>query len=385
MMVHRLQSVGAVMAVALALVGVGAGAQTAKEFRRADRPRDWKFPEDHGPHPEFQTEWWYITGNLTADRPTSGSSPARDFGFQFTIFRRGLLPEYGNEPVRASAWATRQVYLIHLGLSDLSANSFHHAAATRRPVLGQAGATSGTLDVRVDGNRLHITENGDWRVVGLDRNFGYDLRLRPTRDPLFHGPGGRDPKGAEPGQASYYYSMTRLEATGEVRSGAEGTSIPVKGLAWMDHEFMTSTLAPNQQGWDWFSAQLDDGSDLMIYQLRLEDGGIEPMSGGTLRRADGTTTKILSSQMRLDPLETWRSPKTGARYPIQWRIRVPHLRLDLQATSRAANQEMADDGVVGFSYYEGSTRFEGTLEGRPVQGLGYMELTGYQRSVQGRL
>jgi predicted secreted hydrolase len=375
------------LAIHLPLLCIGAAPQflsaqaNSRPFVRAETPREWSFPRDHAPHPEFQTEWWYITGNLNTT-----SAPARPLGFQFTIFRRGLAPEFADQPTtRASAWATHQVYLVHLGVSDIQKDTFHHAAATRRPVLGQAGADPGTLNVHVDANRLQLLADGSWAVRGEGRDFAYDLRMRPTRPPLFHGPGGRDPKGPEPGQASYYYSMTRLETTGEVRLGTEETSIPVTGQAWMDHEFMTSTLAPNQVGWDWFCAQLNDGSDLMLYRLRLKDGGTEPESGGTLRLADGTTTKILARDMTIEPRETWRSPKAGTTYPIVWRLQIPHLGIDLIARSRTPNQEMADDGVVGFSYYEGSTHYEGTVQGRPVEGLGYMELTGYQRAVTGRL
>jgi predicted secreted hydrolase len=371
-----------------------------RPFARAETPREWSFPRDHAPHPEFQTEWWYITGNLESvpptDRPMSALNPhsadqptfapTQPFGYQFTIFRRGLIPEFSDDPTtRSSAWATRQVYLVHLGLSDIANQSFHHAAGTRRPVLGMAGAAPDHLNVHVDGNRLQAQPDGSWRVQGRGKDFAYDLNLRPTREPLFHGPGGRDPKGAEPGQASYYYSMTRLETTGEIRADSSATSIPVRGLSWMDHEFMTSTLAPNQTGWDWFSAHLSNGSDLMLYQLRLKDGGIEPMSGGTLRLADGTTTEILSTDMELRPTSHWTSPHNGARYPAQWTIRVPKHQLELTVTPRAADQEMADDGVVGFSYYEGSVTYKGTHRGQPINGLGYMELTGYQRAVTGSL
>lgn len=351
-------------------------------FLRAEHPREWSFPRDHAPHPEFQTEWWYITGNLETI-PTQNQT-SQPLGFQFTVFRRGLAPIIHGQPPapRTSAWATNQVYLLHLGLADLNREKFWHHSMTRRPVLGQAGAAEDTLHVFVEQSSLKLQNDGLWKVQGRTPEFAYELLLQPTRPPLFHGPGGRDPKGPEPGQASYYYSMTRLQTQGWVQLGDSSTSQPVQGISWMDHEFMTSTLAPGQTGWDWFCAMLDDGSDLMIYRLRLENGGVEPMSGGTLRRDDGTTVKITAQDMTIKPLETWRSPKTRARYPIKWQITVPKLQLNLTATSRAKNQEMVDDGTMGFSYYEAATAYEGTLENRPVQGLGYMELTGYQGSVE---
>lgn len=340
-------------------------------FARAIAPRNWEFPRDHGAHPEFQTEWWYATGNLAG---TGGA----EFGYQFTIFRRALTPL---PPSNSSTFATRDVYLAHVALSDITAGNYYHAQMLRRPAAGMAGASTTSLQAWVGPFRIDPEGDGA-RIQIRAADFACDLHLRPAKPIVFHGEGGLDQKGSAPGQASYYHSMTRLNTTGTVTVG--GRSVEVAGLSWLDKEFGSNTLGVGQVGWDWFSLQFDDGTELMLYGLRLSGGGYDAESGGTFVGADGATQRIGLKDFAIDPLATWRSPRTGANYPARWRIRVPAVQLDIEVTPRMPDQEMTSDGDSAFSYYEGSVAVTGMRAGVPVTALGYVELAGYARPMTGR-
>ncbi len=362
--------VAASLAVSEAMAGDTAG------YARATEARPFVWPADHGPHPAFKTEWWYATGNL---RATDGTG--RRFGYQFTIFRSALAPDTGVAP-RASGWAARQLYLAHVALSDLSGGEFYAAERFARGAAGLAGAQADPLRVWLGPNSLTRGEGQALggappltiRAVG-ERGVAYALDLRPEKPPVLQGERGLSRKGPEPGNASFYYSLTRLATTGTVTVGGE--TIPVEGLSWLDREWSTSALGKAQVGWDWFALHLEDGRDLMLYRLRRRDGTADPLSRATLVAPDGSSRSLDATEFSAEPAGTWRSPRGGS-YPARWRIRIPSERLDLTVVPLLADQELN----VTIRYWEGAVGVEGTGGGRPVSGHGYLEMTGYAEAAE---
>ena len=359
------------LAVVDALGGSTAG------FTRAMAPRPFVFPADHGPHGEFRTEWWYYTGNLHA-------ADGRHVGFQLTFFRIALAPA---AIVRASAWASREVYMAHFALTDTAGRRFGAWSRLSRAALGLAGAQAPPFRVWVDDwsaeGRADAPEGtedrgGDAVPVRLrasQDDFAIDLTLTSAKPVVLQGERGLDRKGEEPGNASYYYSLTRMPVTGRVTLG--GTVIEVTGLAWMDREWSTSSLGAGLVGWDWMALQLDDGRDLMLYRLRRADGTADRFSAGTLVAADGTSRRLGAGDVTFEVRDTWASPRDGARYPARWRIGVPGEALELDVVPRLADQELD----LGVRYWEGAVRVEGRSHGRPLAGAGYVELVGYARAT----
>lgn len=336
-------------------------------FARAYEPRPFEFPRDHGPHPEFQTEWWYYTGNLeTAD--------GQAFGFQLTFFRRGLAPGIVH---RASSWGTNQVYLAHFALTDATQGHFAATERFSRGAAGLAGAQADPYRVWLENWGVEAIDAERVHLHASDGDRALDLTLTPQKPPVAHGDRGLSPKSATPGNASYYYSLPRLAAEGSISRGDE--RLQVQGSAWMDHEYSTSALAPDQVGWDWFSLQLDDGWELMYFQLRRADGSIEPVSSGSLIAPDGSVTQIHRDDVTLEVLNTWSSPHSGARYPARWHVRLPSAGLDAIVEPLLADQELN----VSFVYWEGAVRITATHTDTPITGRGYVELTGYAHSMQG--
>lgn len=338
-------------------------------FARAVAPRPFVFPADHGPHPEYRTEWWYVTGNLATPE-------GRPFGFQWTIFRQALAPRVAE---RASRWGARDVYLGHFAVSDIAGGSsgFRSFERLRRGALGLAGASAAPFRVALDDWVLESESGATWPArlsasagEGEERT-AIDLVLDQGVPPVLQGDRGLSKKSAEPGNASYYYSLPRMPAKGEIRIG--GRRFQVSGLAWLDREWSTSSLAPDQVGWDWFALQLEGGHEVMLYRLRNRDGTASPESRGTLIAPDGTTRAIRWRDLELVETAAWTSPKSGARYPAAWRIQIPRERLDLTVRPLLADQEL--NGA--FRYWEGAVAVAGSRAGRPVSGKGYVELTGY--------
>jgi len=354
------------------VLGAAAPALARDEgFARADRPRAFSFPADHGSHPEFQTEWWYVTGSLE----TPSGNP---LGFQATWFRTALVAD---PPPRASRLAARDLVLFHGALTDVEAGRFHFEEQSSRAAAGWAGAATGDLSVRLLDHSLEREDDG-WRLRCRVEDARLDLLLVPTRAPLLH---GRQPglslKGDEPGQASYYYSQTRLRATGTLRRG-DGSSAPVRGEAWFDHEFGSSQLDGGLVGWDWFSVALSDGTDLMLYRLRDAEGGAGSQSSGTLRQGE-TVVHLPRDAVTIDVLDTWTSPRSGATYPAAWRVRVPSRRIDLRVRPVLADQELATTASTGVHYFEGLCTYEGRAGDIAVTGRGYVELVGYAERLEG--
>jgi predicted secreted hydrolase len=336
-------------------------------YARALEPRDFRFPADHGPHPEFRTEWWYYTGNLA-------TAEGRRFGFQLTFFRSALAPEM---PARESAWATRQAWLAHFTLTDVQSGTFRSFERWSRGALGLAGAQAEPFRVSLKDWKAEAaaSQAPPMHLTASEDNLGIDLVLQQGKPPVLQGERGLSRKSPEPGNASYYYSLTRMPTSGTVRVGTE--SFAVTGLAWMDREWSTSSLGKDQVGWDWFSLQLSDGWDVMLYRLRRKDGTADPASSGTLISPSGETRPLSLADFTIEDVGAWRSPRSGARYPERWRLRIPSENLDLEVRPLLADQELD----VSFRYWEGAVGLEGTRRGRPVQGRGYVELTGYTEAA----
>ena len=351
--------VRATVAVAEAMASDTAG------YARADAVRPFRFPEDHGPHPDFKNEWWYFTGNLRTET-------GRRFGYELTIFRFALAPPTDAAP-RASAWGTRQLYMAHFALTDVAGGRFLPFERFSRGAAGLAGARAEPFRVRLEDWTIEAAPDGmpAMRLHASDAGAAVDLTVRPLKPIVLQGDRGLDQKGPEPGNASYYYSMTRLATEGTVV--VDGERYAVEGLSWMDREWSTSALGKDQVGWDWFALQLDDGRDLMYYRIRTRDGAPDPHSDGVLVGADGGAQKLPSGAVVLDVRDHWRSPRGDAVYPARWRLRVPSEHLDLDLTPLLDDQEI--DGAV--RYWEGAVRVTGTADGRPVSGHGYVEMTGY--------
>ena len=337
-------------------------------YRTALPGYQYSFPRDHFNHPDFQTEWWYYTGNV---KSTTGHA----FGFQMTFFREGV-----NRSLRKdSPWVLDDLYLAHLALSDIDNQNFYHRERLNRAGPGIAG---------VDGDSGHIW-NGNWQVQWHGNRqdleavadiFTVRLTLDARKPPVVHGLNGISQKAKGAGHASHYLSLTRLAAAGSIE--LNGKVFAVEGTAWMDHEFFTQQLDAGQIGWDWLSLQLDDNTELMVYRLRKKDGTIDSYSSGTYIDADGKSRHLFAADFVLEPLaKRWTSPESGAAYPIHWHVKVSSLGVDLDVTTPLARQEMTGTSRLAPTYWEGAIQFAGTRGRSPVAGVGYLEMTGYDRPI----
>jgi predicted secreted hydrolase len=334
----------------------------AAGFAQARQPRAFEFPRDHGPHPEFRHEWWYLTGHLDGEN-------GERFGFELTFFRYALAPPKAAARVDdASAWRTNQIYLAHFAVTDIERRQFHFAQRYGRDALGLAGAREEPLRVWVDNWRLEADES-HWRLEAACEEFRIHLKLQPLLAPVLNGERGLSRK--SPGAASYYYSVPRMAVRGEIVRSQE-QPVKVNGLAWLDREWGSGALGANQQGWDWFALQLDEGSALMFYSLRLRDGSRDPHSAGTWVTPDGRARAIRSEDVQLDVLDRWTSPR-GGTYPAAWRLRVPVLELDLTLHPVLADQELGTRP----RYWEGAVSVKGRVGADDAGGRGYAELVGY--------
>ncbi len=331
----------------------------------------YEFPRDHFLHPEFKTEWWYFTGNLAG-------ADGRRFGYQLTFFRQGIRPRSLAEK-GTSRFIIEDLKFAHFAISDLSGQTFHCTQKTSRGAFGEAGFGD------VGAERIAWIEG--WTLRRLGDGFALsashdgaaiELTLEPKKPWVIHGDNGISQKAAGTGHASHYYSGTRLGTRGTLR--LEGRECSVSGETWFDHEWATNQLTPEQVGWDWFSLQFDDGSELMLYQMRLRAGGIDPVSSGTFIAADGHAIHLRRDDYELVAEKFWPSPESGARYPVAWRVRIPALDLEARTSTPLERQELV---LTPISYWEGAIEVEGTRAGRPITGRGYMELTGYAGPIVG--
>lgn len=333
------------------------------DFLQVTEPQPLEFPRDLGPHEDYQTEWWYYTGNLATET-------GREFGYQLTFFRRALTPETA-EVNDASDWRSRQIYFSHFTISDIEGKAFYPHERFSRQSAQLSGAQAEPYRVWLENWSATEIEPGKVHLVAEAEDVALDLVLRETLPPVLQGDRGYSKKGPEPGNASYYYSIVQQQSQGTVTVGDE--AFAVTGRTWKDHEYSTSALSPGTVGWDWFSLQLNDGSALMLYGLRLEDGDIADVSGGTYISATGETQTIDHTDWQIDVLKTWHSPTTQADYPAQWQIAIPKLELELTGKALMANQELD----VSRQYWEGAVGFTGAIADQPVTAKGYVEMTGY--------
>lgn len=340
-------------------------------FFSVSGPCGLMFPRDHGPHPGYRVEWWYYTGNVKA--------PSGDrFGFQLTFFRVQVSPPSArvNWPQNPSAWRTDQLFIGHAALSDLAGRRFFYEEQMARGAAGLAHADQhdGMTKVflKTWSARLHPSEHDLYAQAG---DFTIDLHLIPQKAPVAHGDDGYSMKGSWADKASCYYSFTRLKALGTIT--LKGKKLAVEGTAWMDHEFSTAPLETKLTGWDWFSIQLEDETELMFYLLRGKEGTYSPASSGTFIFASGETLHLVRDDLRVEVLKRWISPKTRASYPSHWRIGVRPLGLELVVSPNLLNQELVTTQSTQVTYWEGSVSVDATQSGRALKGIGYVEMTGY--------
>ena len=342
-------------------------------FAEALAPQAFVFPGDHGPHPQFRQEWWYVTGNL------DGPGGER-FGFELTFFRFALAPPPAGAlsaadgraaPAAASAWRTREVYMAHFAITDVAAQRFSYAQKLARGALGLAGAQRAPLRVWIDDWTLAAPGGGaEWKLAAAQPGYALELRLQPLTPPVSNGEAGLSRKSDLPGSASYYYSVPRIAVHGTL--SRQGKPLAVAGLAWLDREWGSGGLGPGQAGWDWFALQLDDGTELMFYALRARDGSRDPHSAGTWVESSGEAHGLASAAVGIEVTGRWTSAD-GVQYPAAWRIRVPSLGLEVAVHPVLAAQELR----TAPRYFEGAVDVRGTRAGRSLGGRGYVELVGY--------
>ncbi|MBW6472705.1 MAG: hypothetical protein K0B14_06230 [Anaerolineaceae bacterium] len=337
-------------------------------YKKAIDRMDFVFPEDHAAHPEYLTEWWYYTGNLLTD-------DGRHFGYQLTFFRRAISDQFNDSS--PSNWASNQIYLAHFAVTDTASNQHYVFDQISRGSAGLAGTSVDPLFSiwLKDWGIVQLSDNVFQMNAGFD-NIEINFILTDLKGIIFHGDDGLSQKGSEIGNASYYFSQTRMETVGTIRISDE--EFDVNGFSWMDHEFGTSTLGSNQIGWDWFSIQLDNQTEIMLFQIRQDDGSISEFSSGTIIFEDGRTENLVVNDFRIDVLDTWQT-SDQISYPNKWEINIEQINLKMEITPLMNDQEM----ILFFRYWEGAVRINGTLNGEEITGYGYVELTGYAQSMQG--
>lgn len=331
----------------------------APTWRTAQPGYLYHFPRDHFSHPDYKTEWWYYTGNLK-------TAAGHHYGFELVFFRQGQDRDESNP----SVWRIDDLYLAHLALTDIDSEKFHYFERVNRAGPGLAGAS-------LDKARVW---NGNWQaswdlatasqtLTAVENGIRFTLRLSPRTPPVIHGENGVSQKSGAPGHASYYVSFPLLAVDGELNGSA------VTGTAWMDHEWFTDLLEQSAEGWDWFSVQLQNRTELMLFELRNRDASHPPFLAGTYIDAAGHAVNLKPTDIRMQPLDWWRSPKTGARYPIRWRLAVASKGIALECAAAVPNQELTVTKTS--AYWEGAVRYSGSQSG-----VGYMELTGYSGPVR---
>jgi predicted secreted hydrolase len=352
--------VRALLALLLLLAG-GACAATG-DYPQVRPVVALQFPRDAGSHPQFRNEWWYITGWL---KTQDGSR----LGMQITFFRNR--PRIAEDS--ASRFAPRQLLFAHAALSDPGSGSLLHDQRAARAGFGLARAEEGRTEVAIEDWSLKAAGNGYEAEIAA-RDFRYALKFEPTQGPLLQGERGFSRKGPLAAQASYYYSQPHLAVSGSVRVG--GAERAVSGEAWLDHEWSSEPLAEGAVGWDWVGINLEDGGALMAFRVRDRDGG-SFWAGGTLRSADGRVRVLKPSEVRFSPLRRWRSPRSGAEYPVAVHVEAGPLALELEPLMD--DQELDARASTGTVYWEGAVSAK---EGGKVAGRGYLELTGYWKPLK---
>jgi predicted secreted hydrolase len=356
----------------LLTLGIALNASTAGDPYRLALPNyRFEFPRDHFNHPEFQTEWWYYTGNLR-------TAKGRRFGFELTFFRQAA----DRQPT-ATVWDLKDVWMAHLALSDMDGRQFLHTERLNRAGPGIAGAD--LKQARVWNGNWQSQWTFDPAIAGgstqtlqavADR-FSFELSLKAEKPPVINGENGVSQKAAGPGKASHYISFTRLATTGVIV--LDGKRFSVEGSSWMDHEFFSHQMEASQTGWDWFSLQLEDRSELMLFRLRRKGGSLDPYSAGTYVDPQGHARHLASSDFTMTPGKTWTSAATGGHYPMEWAIEIPSIGFKAAIRTPMVQQELTGSTT----YWEGAIDIDATKLGRRLAGVGYLEMTGYAGRIVG--
>ena len=347
-----------------------ASAEEPYEFSQALPGYTYQFPRDFYSHDDFRIEWWYYTGNLEE----VGTS--RPFGYQLTFFRVALDTVDSNP--ESSKWKVSHIYFAHMTLTDIKGEEFHYFERINRKGIGNAGADSERLMVWNEDWFLK-SEEEKHLLEAVESGTGLKLRLVPMKQLVFHGENGISKKGSGVGNASHYFSYTRMKTSGTILIG--GKTYKVLGTSWMDHEYSSNQLNDELSGWDWFSLKLDNQTELMLYQLRLKTGGVDSLSSGTLVSADGMARHLKQHEFIVKPLTQWKSKRSGITYPLGWELELPNLGIKLKLSPDLYDQELYNLRSISASYWEGSVAVEGTVSGVPVKGKGYVELVGYGKPL----
>jgi predicted secreted hydrolase len=342
----------------------------AADWRTALPGWQYEFPRDHRLHPDFKTEWWYFTGRLSNEK-------GGVFGYQLTFFRQGLRPP-AKRGSTTSRFIVEDLKFAHFAISDVGAQRFHFQQKLNRGAFAEAGFGEAERLTWIDDWSLELLPDGAFALRARNGSDALDLRLESTKPWVIHGENGVSQKAAGEGRASHYFSGTRLATSGALEVG--GRRLRVSGESWLDREWATNQLTADQVGWNWFSLQLDDGTELMLYQMRTRDGGLDPNSSGTFVARDGAAQHLAREDYQLTPAKYWTSKETGGRYPIAWQLAIPKRDLQLRIETPLAAQELVLQPVV---YWEGLIEVEGARSGAKVRGHGYMELTGYAGALVG--
>jgi predicted secreted hydrolase len=333
----------------------------AADYKVASPGYQYHFPRDHFAHPDYQTEWWYYTGNVK-------STDGHRFGYELTFFRQGVTRD-----TNTSTWQIHDLYMAHLALSDISRRRFYHVERLNRAGPGIAGVDQQT----------GVIWNGNWQVQlddrhqtlrGIDEKFSIQFNLAPAKPPVIHGLNGISQKAEGRGHASHYISFTRLRTSGSIE--LNGTTYDAVGTSWMDHEFFTDATDSGESGWDWLSLQLNDNTEVMLYRLRHKDGSVDPHSSGTYIDSEGNSLFLSSTDFTMTPTgDTWTSKQSQGTYPARWRVSIPKLSLQMDIATPLVSQELV--GSVGPTYWEGAIDITGNRAGNALAGVGYLEMTGY--------
>ncbi len=337
-----------------------------KTFAQVREIRTFKFPQDHGSHLEFESEWWYFTGNVFG-------SDKRRYGYQFTIFRRST---GASQAQLESNWASDQIYLAHIGITDAAGNRLLHAEKYGRGALDLSGSQAQPFRVWVEKWQVQGREGAcegclDLTIEAHSEEFSFHLHLQSEKPVVLQGEAGLSRKSSTTDSASYYYSLTRLATHGEMK--INGQSVQVYGFSWMDHEWFSAVLSDDDAGWDWFSLQFENNREMMLFQVRKQDPNMPSFKYGILVSSDGTTEVLRPDEIEFKPQRTWQSDASQAQYPIGWSIMIPSRGLNLIVDAVVDNQERDGsfrywEGMIDVTVTEGSNRFSGN---------GYLEMTGY--------
>jgi len=357
-----------ILAFCFLLFAFSAPAVAQSNFARVEKTWHWKFPRDHGQHPEFQIEWWYFTGNLQTAR-------GRRFGYELTFFRQAFSPAPLSRP---SPWAFRDAYIAHFAITDVEKENFYYDQKISRGALDLAGADSVALAVHLGdwfARQEAMSQDGKIHLSAASAFGTIAFILTPMQPPVFHGNNGLLPNSDLPGDGAYYYSLPNLQTAGVLRVGAE--SFQLHGTSWLDHEFFTPVIDFNSFNWDWLSLHLSDSTEVMLAQLHREAGAQILHAAGTYIDPNGTTRTLAPHEITLEPQAWWTSPLSGGKYPMAWKIKFLDYELHLRAPVK--NQELDARRTTGNFYWEGYVEASGKKGAQIIRGEGYLEMTGYAK------